>query len=38
MHTDIYGNTCRQKCCAKGNEAKILEFMYRDATIVELDM
>jgi len=29
MHTDRYGNTCRQKCCAKGRvrEAKIQEFM-----------
>jgi hypothetical protein len=30
-HTDRCGNTCRQKCCAKGKgkEAKIQEFMYR---------
>jgi len=38
MHTDRWGNTCRQKCCAKGKEAKILEFMYRDAMNVEPDM
>ena len=30
MHTDRCGNTCRQKCCAKGSgkEVKIQEFMY----------
>jgi hypothetical protein len=32
MHTDRCGNTCKQKCCAKGSgkEVKIQEFMYRD--------
>ena len=32
MHTDRCGNTCRQKCCAKGSgkEVEIVEFMYRD--------
>jgi len=31
MHTDRCGNTCTQKCCAKGSgkEVKIQEFMYR---------
>ena len=40
MHTDRCGNTCRQKCCAKGSgkEVKIQEFMYRDTTNVELEM
>jgi len=40
MHTDRYGNTRRQKCCAKGNgkEVKIQEFMYRDTTNVEPEM
>ena len=30
MHTDRCGNTCRQKCCAKGSgkEVKIQEFMW----------
>ena len=30
MHTDRCGNTCRQKCYAKGSgkEVKIQEFMY----------
>jgi len=23
MHTDRYGNTCRQKCCAKGSGKKL---------------
>jgi hypothetical protein len=36
MHTDRCGNTCRQKCRAKGNgtEVKIQEFMYRGTTNV----
>jgi len=40
MHTDRYGNTGRQKCCAKGSgkEVKIQEFMYRDKTNVEPEM
>ena len=40
MHTDRCGNTCRQKCCAKGSgkEVKIQEFMYRDTTNVESEM
>jgi len=40
MHTDRCGNTCRQKCCAKGSgkEVKIQEFVYRDATNVETEM
>jgi len=40
MHTDGCGNTCRQKCCAKGSgkEVKIQEFMYRDTTNVEPEM
>ena len=40
MHTNICGNTCRQKCCAKGSgkEVKIQEFMYRDTTNVEPEM
>jgi len=40
MHTDRCGNTCRQKCCAKGRgkEVKIQEFVYRDTTIVEPEM
>jgi hypothetical protein len=40
MHTDRRGNTCRQKCCAKGSgkEVKIQEFMYRDTTNVEPEM
>ena len=40
MHTDICGNTRRQKCCAKGTgkEVKIQEFVYRDATNVEPEM
>ena len=38
MYTDRYGNTRRQKCCAKrrGKEVEIQEFMYRDTTNVEL--
>jgi len=40
MHTDRCGNTCRQKCHAKGNrkEAKIQVFMYRDTMKVEPEM
>ena len=40
MHTDRCGNTCRQKCCAKGSgkEVKIQQFMYRDTTNVEPEM
>jgi hypothetical protein len=40
VHTDICGNTGRQKCCAKGSgkEVKIQEFMYRDTTNVEPEM
>jgi len=40
MHTDRCGNTCRQKCCAKGSEkeVKIQEFMYRDTAHVEPEM
>ena len=40
MHTDRFGNTCRQKYCAKGSgkEVKIQEFMYRDTTNVEPEM
>ena len=40
MHTDICGNTHRQKCCAKRNEkeVKIQGFMYRDTTNVEPEM
>ena len=40
MHTDGCGNTCRQKCCAKGSgkEVKIQEFMYRDTANVEPKM
>ena len=36
MHTDRYGNTCRQKCAkGSGKEVKIQEFMYRDTANVE---
>jgi hypothetical protein len=37
---DRCGNTCRQKCCAKGSgkEVKIQEFRYRDTTNVEAEM
>jgi len=37
---DRCGNTCRQKCRAKGSgkEAKIQEFMYRDTMNVEPEM
>jgi len=40
MLTDRHGNTCRQKCCAKGSgkEVKIQEFMYRDIANVEPEM
>ena len=40
MHTDRFGNTCRQKYCAKGSgkEVKIQEFRYRDKTNVEPEM
>ena len=40
MHTDRCGNTCRQKCCAKGSrkEVKIQEFSLRDTTNVEPEM
>jgi hypothetical protein len=40
MHTDRCGNTCRQKCCAKGSrrEAIIQECMYRDIINVESKM
>jgi hypothetical protein len=38
MHTDRCGNTCRQKCRAKGSgkEVKIQEFMCRDTTNMEM--
>ena len=40
MHTDRCGNTCRQKCCAKGSGkgVKIQEFVYRDTANVESEM
>ena len=40
MHIDRCGNTCRQKCCAKGSgkEVKIQEFMYRGTANVEPEM
>jgi hypothetical protein len=40
MHTDRCGNTCRQKCYAKGSgkEVKIQEFVYRDTTNVGPEM
>ena len=40
MHTDRYGNTHRQKCCAKGSgkEVKVQGYMYRDKKIVEPEM
>ena len=40
MHTDRCGNTCRQKCCAKGSgkEVKIQEFVYRDTANVDPEM
>jgi hypothetical protein len=39
-HTDRCGNTCRQKCHAKGRreETRIREIMYRDTTYVEHEM
>jgi hypothetical protein len=40
MYTDRCGNTCRQKCCAKGSgkEVKIQESVYRDTANVEPEM
>jgi hypothetical protein len=40
MHTDRWGNTHRQKCCAKGSrkEVKTYEFRYRDTINVEPKM
>ena len=40
MHTDRYGNTRRQKFCAKGSgkEVKIQEFVYRNTANVEPEM
>jgi hypothetical protein len=40
IHTDRCGNTCRQKCCAKGSgkDVKIQELIYRDTTNVEPEM
>ena len=40
MLTDRFGNTRRQKCCAKGSgkEVKIQEFMCRDTTKMEPEM
>jgi hypothetical protein len=40
VHTDRYGNTHRQKWCAKerGKEVKIQEFMDIDTTNVETEM
>jgi hypothetical protein len=40
MRTNRCGNTCRQKCRAKGRgkEAKIQEFTYRDTMNVEHEM
>ena len=40
MNTDRCGNSCRQKCCAKGRgkEFKIQEFMYRVRANVEPEM
>jgi hypothetical protein len=40
VHTDICGNTRRQKCRAKGDgkAVKIQEFRYRDTTKVEPEM
>ena len=37
MHTDRCGNTCTQKCRAKGSgkEVKIQEFTYTDTTNLE---
>ena len=38
--TDRCGKTCRQifRARGRGNEAKIQDFMYRDASIVEPEM
>jgi len=40
MHIDRCGNTCRQKCCAKGSgkDVKIQVFMYRDSVNVYPEM
>jgi len=40
MHTDICGNTRRQKCCAKGSikEVEIREYRYRATTNMEPEM
>ena len=40
MHTGRCGNTCGQKCRAKGSrkEAKMQEFMYSDTTNVEREL
>jgi len=40
MHTDICGNTSRQKCYATGSrkETKIQKSVYRDTTNVECEM
>jgi len=40
MHADRYGNTHRQKCCAKGRgkEAKIQKFMNKDKMNVKPEM
>jgi hypothetical protein len=40
IHTDRCGNTCRQKCRAKGSgkEVKIQQFVHRDTTNVEPEM
>ena len=39
MHTDRWGNTCRQKCCAKGSIKEVkIQFIYRDTTNVEAEM
>ena len=39
MHTDRWGNTCRQKCCAKGSIKEVkIQFIYRDTANVEPEM
>ena len=40
MYTDRCGNTCIQKCRAKGRgkEVKIQQFMYRDTANLEPEM
>ena len=40
MHTDRRGNTCRQKCCAKGSgkEVEIQEFIHRYIKNIEDEM